>query len=288
MVEAGGYAQAADSLHKSQSAVTYAIQRIEALLAVKVFEIQGRRAVLTPAGTLLVRRARVLLEDAAMLERAAGSISAGWEAEIRLAVEIIFPVDILLGALQRFAAASPHTRIEVIESVLGGTAEALIDGGAQLAVTPQVPPGYFGEPLMQMRMLLVTAPDHPLQHLGHRPDAADLRAHRHLVVRDSGSRRDRTPLALEAQQRWTFTHMTTSMMAARRGHGFAWLPEEKICEELRAGTLKPLAIDGAEVRHLSLYLVHADADAAGPGVRHLARLLREQVAAAAKDAEKPE
>ena len=35
VVDAGGYAQAAARLHKSQSAITYAVQRIEALLEVK-------------------------------------------------------------------------------------------------------------------------------------------------------------------------------------------------------------------------------------------------------------
>ena len=44
VVEAGGYAQAAEALHKSQSAVSYAVQKIETQLALKVFELQGRRA----------------------------------------------------------------------------------------------------------------------------------------------------------------------------------------------------------------------------------------------------
>ena len=36
VVDAGGYAQAAEMLHKSQSAVTYAVQKLESLLDVKV------------------------------------------------------------------------------------------------------------------------------------------------------------------------------------------------------------------------------------------------------------
>ena len=47
VVDAGGYAQAAELLHKSQSAVTYAVQKIESLLGVKAFEIQGRKAQLS-------------------------------------------------------------------------------------------------------------------------------------------------------------------------------------------------------------------------------------------------
>jgi DNA-binding transcriptional LysR family regulator len=43
VVNTGGYAQAAEALHKSQSSVTYAVQKLESVLGVKAFEIQGRR-----------------------------------------------------------------------------------------------------------------------------------------------------------------------------------------------------------------------------------------------------
>src|ERR1044071_7490745 len=85
VVEAGGYAQAAEALHKSQSSVTYAVQKLESTLQVKAFEIQGRKAKLTAVGEMLYRRARLLLEDADAIERAAGRASAGWEAEISIA-----------------------------------------------------------------------------------------------------------------------------------------------------------------------------------------------------------
>jgi len=280
VVEAGGYAQAADSLHKSQSAVTYAVQKIENLLGVKAFEVQGRKAVLTATGQLLYRRAKALLDEAASLERAAASLSAGWEAEIRMAVEIIFPMDVLLEALARFGEESPHTRIELIESVLGGTAESLLKGEADIAIAPAVPPGFLGEPLMQMRLILCAAPQHPLHHLGRAPTQADLRAHRHLVVRDSGSQRTRTPLSLEAKQRWTVSHMATSIAAVVAGYGFAWLPEDKIRRELAAGQLQPLMLDGAQERIGTLHLIYADRDYAGPGVLRLVELLRENLAKA--------
>src|ERR687895_1666972 len=84
VVDAGGYAQAAERLSKSQSSVSYLVQKLESLLGVKAFEIQGRKAVLTPTGQLLYRRARVLLEEAGGLESAARRVSAGWEPELRI------------------------------------------------------------------------------------------------------------------------------------------------------------------------------------------------------------
>ena len=76
VVDEGGYAPAAEALHKSQSAVSYAVQQIEKQLDVKAFELRGRKAVLTPAGQMLHARARVLLEEAASVERAAFRASA--------------------------------------------------------------------------------------------------------------------------------------------------------------------------------------------------------------------
>src|SRR5215216_1096534 len=128
VVEGGTYAKAAERLNKTQSTVTYGVQKIESLLDVKAFDIQGRKAVLTPTGRLLYRRARVLLDEATGLETAARRLSAGWEAEIRVAMEVVFPNRVMFAALERFGAESPHTHIELIESVIGGTSEALLEG----------------------------------------------------------------------------------------------------------------------------------------------------------------
>jgi DNA-binding transcriptional LysR family regulator len=277
VVEAGSYAKAAERLNKTQSTVTYGVQKIESLLDVKAFDIVGRKAVLTPTGQLLYRRARVLLAEAGGLESAARRLSAGWEAEIRVAVEHIFPNAVMFEALDRFSAESPHTHIEVIESVLGGTAEALLHGSADLAVTPVVPPGFFGESLLRMRMLLVVGAAHPLLELGRAITHDDLRAHRQLVVRESGSTRG-TRLSIEAAQRWTVSHMATSIQAVRLGYGYAWLPEEKIREELAGGALAPLPLRDGRDRYAELYLVYANRETAGPGVLRLGEILRETTA----------
>src|SRR5271170_4895889 len=152
VVDAGGYAQAALEMNKSQSSITYAVQAIESLLDVKAFEIRGRKAHLTPLGQMLYRRARLLLSEAGTIEHAARTLAAGWESEIRIAAEIIFPTRLLLHCLDLFGRESPQTRIEVIESVLGGTPEAITAGQADIAITPTIPVGFLGEPLVELRM----------------------------------------------------------------------------------------------------------------------------------------
>ena len=166
VVEYGGFAQAAARLHKTQSTVSYAVRKIEGGLNVKLFEIQGRKAVLTPAGQALYRRGRALVDEAERVEQSAIDLARGWEAELRLAVETIFPTWLLLECMERFSAAHPDIRIELYESVLEGTNELLLDGQVDLAITSSTPPGFLGDPLLQARAIAAAAPSHPLHNLG--------------------------------------------------------------------------------------------------------------------------
>ncbi|MFY0665085.1 MAG: LysR family transcriptional regulator [Natronospirillum sp.] len=278
VVDAGGYVQAAEALHKSQSSITYAVQRLEHLLDVKVFSIHGRKAELTPVGRMLYQRACQLLEDSLSMERAAGKASVGWESEINIAVEILFPTWLLLECLNAFGEVSPQTRINVHETVLDGGTELLQQGKLDLAILPGVPPGYNGIVLQRSATIVPVAhPDHPLHHTQRELSLRDLRKHRHIVVRDTSSLRTDKTYTVDVADRWTVTNMATLIGAVSRGYGFAWLPTEKIRQELDEGVLKPLPlIDGSE-RFVDLYLIYPDPQAVGPGVSRLAEIIRERV-----------
>ncbi|HXV39909.1 MAG TPA: LysR family transcriptional regulator [Steroidobacteraceae bacterium] len=278
VVESGGYARAAERIAKSQSTITYAVQKLEQLAGVRAFEIRGRKAALTAAGQLLYRRGKALVEEAAQLERAAADLSRGWEPEIRLAVDIVFPTWLLLRCFEKFAQERPEIRIELTEAVLGGTDEALLEGRADFVIGSHVPAGFLGDPLMRLRFVCSAHPEHPLHRLGRPLTLDDLRQHRHLVIRDSGVTRTRPGGTWINEQRWTVSHKATSIRAACMGLGYAWFPEESIREELDRGRLKPLPLVEGGVREATLYLVFADREAAGPGSRRLAEIVREQVA----------
>jgi DNA-binding transcriptional LysR family regulator len=277
VVDSGSYARAADRIHKSQSTLTYAIKKLEFLLGVKVFELRGRKAVLTPTGQLLYRRGKAILEEAARLEHAAGELAKGWEPEIRIAVDILFPTWLLLKCFADFCTERPETHIELYETVLGGTDEALVARRVEFALGTSVPQGFAGDVLMAIRTVCMAAPAHPLHALGRELTLEDLRAHRHIVIRDSGEQRARGAGWLN-EQRLTVSNKATSIHAVATGMGYAWYPEDSVRGELERGALKPLPLrEGAE-KSGTMYLIFADREAAGPGTLRLAQLIREAVA----------
>lgn len=277
VVDAGGYAQAGEQLHKTQSSVTYAVQKVEQMLGLRLFEIQGRRAVLNDTGRVLYRRARALLDEAARIERAAGSLAQGCEAELRMAVEIVFPTWLLMQCMDQFGQAFPEIRLELYESVLGGTDELLLEGQVDVAIGSYVPPGFYGDLLVEFYAVPAASPDHPLHRLGRPLTMEDLREHRQILIRDSGRERARSTGWQGSERRWTVSHKATSIRAAVMGLGYAWYAEEIIRDELDSGRLRVLPLVEGLKRPIPLFLIYADRDAVGPGLRRFVEILRARV-----------
>jgi DNA-binding transcriptional LysR family regulator len=280
VVEAGGYAQAAEALHKSQSTITYAVQKIGRLLDVKLFEVRGRKAVLTEAGQVLYRRARTLLDEAATVERSAASMASDWQPEIRLAVEIIFPTWVLLDALEEFARERPDTRLELYETVLEGTGEMLREGRVDIAIGGPAS-GVQGRVIGSVRFIMVANPAHPLHKLGRPLTERDLRRHRRILIRDTSTTRRREVEGVEL--RWTVSNKATQIRALTMGLGFAWMPEENIRAELEEGSLKALPLRDAGERMVQVSMAFADPDFPGRDVARLAEVIEANAGKCDKD-----
>ena len=273
VVEHGGYAQAAEAIFKSQSTISYGVHKLQEQLGVQLLEVEGRKAILTEHGRILLQRANQLLDQAENLDKIATSLSSGIEAKVRLALDMIYPYDVLFNVLETFSHSFPDTRIELEEYVLSGGIDMLEEGSIDLLISPKVPQGWHGEHIHRARFLPVTAPDHPVQQLGRAVTYDDLTQHRQVVLRDS-SRKQRTDAGwLGAHQRWTVTHSSTSLNIVRRGLGFAWIPEHWIAADLQRGSLSIIPMEPDGTRYVDLYLIEAHGNAAGPATRELARLL---------------
>ncbi len=267
VVDQGSFAQAASALHKSQSAVSYAVSRLQECLDVPLLEIEGRRAVLTAHGQSLLKRARPLLQELEVLEALARKLKQGWEAQLQLVVDVAFPRQRLLGIVAELQQLCPNTQMQLSDAVLSGAEEAITDGSADLVVTTRLPPGVLGEFLLNIEFIGVASPGHPLLQLERTLAVADLVRHVQVVVRDSGVRNPRSEGWLGAERRCTVSSMEASLATVRAGLGFAWLPEHLVAEDLRGGQLRALPMELGATRTVPLHLVLVRPELAGPAAR---------------------
>ncbi|MEM1188845.1 MAG: LysR family transcriptional regulator [Pseudomonadota bacterium] len=277
VIEHGGFAQAAQAIHKSQSSINHAVHKLQDQLDLPLLEVVGRKAQLTDAGKLMLRRSLQLVEQAEQLETIARSLADGVEAELRIAVDEIYPHHCLADALALLSGEYPQTRLELIETVLSGGPERLLRGDVDLLIAAQVPAGFLGEPMIDVEFVAVAHPEHRLQRMGRPLTLQDLAPQRQIVVRDSATEQRVDSGWLGAEQRWTVSHVATSIAMITRGMGFAWLPRTRIQNELAAGVLRELPLERGSRRRVSLYLTFADPDKAGPAACRLGELLQEQL-----------
>ncbi len=264
VVDQGGFAQAAAVLNRSQSAVSYAIARLQESIGVPLLETAGRRSVLTQNGRVLLGRARCLLHDLERLERLAESLQRGWEPTLVLVVDAAFPRGCLLGILASLQRSCPNTQIELADAILSGAEDAIVGNLADLVVTAQVPPGFVGDWLLDVTFVAVARPDHALFQLGRPLTTDDLTGHVQSVVRDSGVARRRDDGWLGAVHRFTVGSLDAALATVAAGLAYAWLPEHMIAASLAQDTLRRLPLVSGAARNVALSLVAVNAELLGP------------------------
>jgi DNA-binding transcriptional LysR family regulator len=277
VVEYGGFAQAAEKMHRSQSAISYNIARLQDQLGITVLEIIGRKAQLTEHGKVIYRRSQQLLREAERLEMLARSLDQGWEANISLVVDTAFPTGLLMQALRQFEPLSQGTRVQLNEVVLSGADDALLDGRADLVIGARAPEGFLGDFLLPVDFIAVAHPAHALHQLGRKLSSADLEKELQVVIHDSGISDKMDVGWLAAEHQWTVSRIETAVAAISSGLGFGWLPSHSINTQLQQAQLKPLPLREGQILHTSLQLIYGNADHTGPATRQLADIIRQVV-----------
>lgn len=246
----GSFAGAAEELERVPSAVTYAVRRLEESLDVLLFDRQGRRARLTPAGEELLREGRQLLAATDELTRRVRHVADGWEPELRIALDTVLPFESLTAAMQEFLALAP-TRLRLSHEVLGGTWDALVAGRADLVVGAahdRPEPARHGSGLRSVALgtidfVFTVAPGHPLATAKAPLTDEQLRSHRQVVVADTSQRLAPRASGLLGGEVLVVPSMAAKIAAQKAGLGAGYLPAAQIRAELARGELIALATE---------------------------------------------
>ncbi|MFT5482242.1 MAG: DNA-binding transcriptional LysR family regulator [Halieaceae bacterium] len=250
----GSFSKAAEDLNKATSAISYAVQKLEERLDIALFQRQGRRSVLTPAGRLILAEGREILQTTARLANAAKEIATGWEPRISIAVESHQSYPMFFSELREFLKEHPTMEIDICESVLNGGWEALDQGRVDLIVGSPGPvplqKGYRAIALAGVDLVPVIACDHMLASLVSDRAAfkAALPKVRRVITHDTSMIDVARSAGLGREGQTIYLQNIDQKVAAiLAGIGIGHLPLERITKHLETGELIELKLDEDDV-----------------------------------------
>lgn len=281
VAETGSFSAAARQLGRVQSAVSQSIQTLETALGTQLFDRSGKVPQLNDNGRVLLADARRVLSDAEVLKARADSISLDVEPELTLAVDPIFPIEVLADCLAELAQAFPELSVTLYTEVVGGAEQRLRDGTARIALyTPfgDIAEGRETEFLVSIPIVPVVAAGHPLaQHEG--PLGREvLEPAVQLVLTD------RTPVStgfsgnIVSRRIWRFVDLTTRNTFLRAGFGWCFMPVHMVRDDIASGRLKVLDLKERSSQSHAVHVVHERGRTPGRAGRWLIERLRERVA----------
>ncbi|MDU6412121.1 MAG: LysR family transcriptional regulator [Yersiniaceae bacterium] len=252
VIDHGSFANAAEAACRSQSSVSYNISLLQQRLGVDLLVPEGRRAVLTPAGAILLAQVRPLLRAFEYVEARAATLRTGRRARLDLLVDTIFPRSRLFPVLRAFQQAHPLTQVHLTE-VLNSETERAGERQADLMVLSRRQDlAGRGQWLMNIDFVAVAHADHPLHRLPAPLSEEDLARYPLIRILDREAAHD-DPLS--PAEFWTFSTVEAAIEAVTYQVGYGWLPEERIAPQLADGSLKILPLGHGERRATPLHLI---------------------------------
>ncbi|MFC0242855.1 LysR family transcriptional regulator [Rhodopseudomonas telluris] len=270
VVELGSYAQAAETLHRSQSSISYAIANLQQAANVQLLQIEGRRAVLTEAGRALLAEVGPLIDDFLRIEQRACAVGHGERVALRLLVDSVFPKPRLFNALQSLSRAHPHVDVHLREAVRLPMPEPN-DRTYDIAIAQPTIGSRYGTRVADVDLIAVASKTHPLAHRSRPISRATLARHLGIEIRDI-----EWPASLKTQAGGKTWHMSTIesvIGVVREGLGYSWLPRHMIQGDLSCGDLVELCLGEGGERRIPLDLCFSEQEPANGAVLFLAEAL---------------
>jgi len=280
VAEAGSFSAAARRLGRVQSAISQAVQAMEATLGVSLFDRSTKTPTLTDAGAAILEDARAIVRSATALRARAQSIASNVEAELTLAVDTTFPIPLLMRSLEALRGAFPLLPATVFTESLGGAQETLLSGAARMAILPlrvDLAPELSAEFLTTMSLIPVVAAGHPLASAPEPIRRETLEPHVQLVLTGRTAYAQNMRGGIVSHHLWRFADLATRLEFLLGGFGWCNMPQHMVEEHIEAGRLKRLILAEAEPVEFRIYVAHERGREPGRAGKWLVADLRERL-----------
>jgi DNA-binding transcriptional LysR family regulator len=267
VVEEGSFTAAAKRLRRATSAISYAIDSLEAQLGLPLFD-RGttRKPKLTYQGEALVSEAKAVARSIERLRTRAKGLLDGLESEVSLVVDTMYyPRELLVAVLDDFHERFPTLPIRLLVRTLGGVERAVRNGDADIGVGGLLHVDSAGLRRIDIGviwMVPVAAPNHPLALPS---DASPLpaRDHLQLVLSDqrAGHGRDYGVVGVAT---WRVGDVALKHKLLLAGVGWGGMPESMVRADIESGRLVQLNIPEYRTGVSPLLVMHKSETQPGP------------------------
>ncbi len=259
IVASGTFRGAADRLNKAQSAVSHQIKKLEGELGFDLFLRDAYRPKLSPEGEVFFREATRVLEQIHELKTVAAGLRSEQEPMISIAMTATMSLNPILNILGEVGRAFPGTHIKLVTEMMGGPLARLMEGHADLIIA-----GLDGVPIDEVETLPVgsitirpvASPGFPAAERSGVRSRREMQSYTQVIVSGTGGKDyDQSRDLLSGGQRWTVSDFQAKKSIIKAGMGWGGIPEHLMTEELAAGELVPLAVEGYPPRHTEIFAI---------------------------------
>jgi DNA-binding transcriptional LysR family regulator len=270
VVEEGSFTGAARRLRRATSAISYAIDTLEAQLGLSLFD-RGttRKPKLTHVGEAVVSEAKAVAHSVDTLRARVSGLLAGLESEVSLVVDTMYPSDHLVAVLNDFHMKFPTVPLRLLVQTLGGVERLIRNGDAGIGIGGLLHMDSTGLRRIEIggvTLIPVAASSHPLALAGDNsaPRALD---HVQLVLSDRpGEGRDHGVVSLAT---WRVGDLTLKHKLLLSGLGWGGMPEPMVRADIESGRLVRLDLCDWRGGVYPMQVVHKIETPPGPAGRWL-------------------
>ena len=244
--EQGSFSAAARKLRRAQSVVSQTMANLEGQLGVALFDRSKRYPTLTEDGRALLQDARAVAHRMDGFKARAKTLREGLEPELSLSIDVMYPMSELTEAVAGFRDRFPHTPLRLFVEALGAVIEPVLQGSFQIGIIgslPVIPETIHSEFLLDVPLVTVVAPTHPLAARRGVIPQAELQRHVQLVLTDRTTLSKNQTYGVFSSNIWRLADMGARHAFLRAGFGFGNMPRFMVEDDIASGKLRVIRID---------------------------------------------
>lgn len=243
--------RAADELGLTQPSISKHMKSLEDLLGVRLIEHGRRPIVPTEAGRTVYRFAKEVMRSLGDLKDAVAEFAGAKKGTLLIGASMTVGNYLMPAILARFKARNPGAEISLRVGVSQQVYQQVLDGDLQIGFTTglNIPAELTSEAICRDELVLVVGPSHPLAESG-------LITIAQLAEQDFIHSPRGTPtfevlqeamrgIGIVPRLYMSMDHPEAIKRAVRAHVGVSFLYRVSVAEELAAGTLRELHVEGS-------------------------------------------